>query len=467
MSGKTAILSVRIVTDAKAGKAGLDSYASGVDQLKGKLDRAAPAAAVVGYGLFRLAGDASDAAASLEQSAGAVESVFKSQSAAIEASAEQSAKAVGVAKTDYENMAAVFGAQLKNMGVSQDLLAGQTSNLIGLGADLSAQFGGSTSDAVEAISSLLRGERDPIERYGVSIKQATINAYLAAHGLDHLSGQALTNAQTQATLAILTQQTADAHGQFARETDTASHAQQVANAQWDDAQAKLGKGLLPLIVAGSDFLATFADWVGKNSGLALTLAGVVGGLAGGLLLMNGVLRAYEGGQAAATIAQWAFNAALDANPIGLVVIAVAALIAIIVLLVQNWDTVSKVAGDVWDNIIGWIKDAIGWLQEAADWVGRLFTGQLGSSAAGAGGGGAGGGADDGFDAPEGPTGGWPSFSAPFARGSGGDAVASVTNNYWTVNGAVDKQGTARTIRNLLTGTARTNGAVTVGSRVLS
>jgi hypothetical protein len=42
----------------------------------------------------------------------------------------------------------------------------------------------------------------------------------------------------------------------------------------------------------------------------------------------------------ATAAQWAFNAALTANPIGLVIVAIAALIAIIVLLAKNWDKVT-------------------------------------------------------------------------------------------------------------------------------
>lgn len=43
----------------------------------------------------------------------------------------------------------------------------------------------------------------------------------------------------------------------------------------------------------------------------------------------------------ATAAQWALNVAMSANPIGLVIIAIAALIAIVVLLVFHWDTVKK------------------------------------------------------------------------------------------------------------------------------
>src|SRR4029077_17622360 len=62
-------------------------------------------------------------------------------------------------------------------------LGPQTDDLINLGADLAATYGGTTSEAVSALSALLRGERDPIERYGVSLKQADVDAQLLATGI--------------------------------------------------------------------------------------------------------------------------------------------------------------------------------------------------------------------------------------------------------------------------------------------
>lgn len=50
------------------------------------------------------------------------------------------------------------------------------------------------------------------------------------------------------------------------------------------------------------------------------------------------LRAYNTMSKVATALQWAWNAALTANPIGLIVAAIVAIIAIIVLLVKHWDT---------------------------------------------------------------------------------------------------------------------------------
>lgn len=62
-----------------------------------------------------------------------------------------------------------------------------------------------------------------------------------------------------------------------------------------------------------------------------------------------------------TAAQWALNAAMSANPIGLIIIAIAALVAVGVLLWKNWDTVKRSAGDLWVNVktaFGGIGDAI-------------------------------------------------------------------------------------------------------------
>lgn len=67
--------------------------------------------------------------------------------------------------------------------------------------------------------------------------------------------------------------------------------------------------------------------------------------------------------AAVTIAQWAWNVAMMANPIGLIIIAVVALIAIIWAIVANWDTIKNALLVNWEftkakaaEVWGAIKD---------------------------------------------------------------------------------------------------------------
>ncbi|WP_297966661.1 phage tail tape measure protein [uncultured Anaerovibrio sp.] len=66
-----------------------------------------------------------------------------------------------------------------------------------------------------------------------------------------------------------------------------------------------------------------------------------------------------------TGAQWLLNAALNANPIGLVIIGIAALIAIIYVLKENWEIVVEYMTAMWESpiaaLVAFIAGPIGWL----------------------------------------------------------------------------------------------------------
>ena len=184
-------------------------------------------------------------ASNLEQSKGGLAAVFKKDTAELDKVAQGAAKNLGLSRNSYNELATVLGAGLQNKGLTD--YADKTQDLIGLGADLSAMYGGTASDAVSAISSLMRGEADPIERYGVTINETAISAELAAKGQDKLTGAALEQAKAQARVAILMRQTVDAQGAFGRESDTMAGKQQRAGAMWEDLKTKIGEGFLPTI----------------------------------------------------------------------------------------------------------------------------------------------------------------------------------------------------------------------------
>lgn len=393
--GKTAILSVRIVADAKGAKKGLDETADAASKLEDGLARAAAPAGIAVAAIGAIGSAAASSASELQQSQGAVESVFQDQAAAIIDASQRSAESVGLASSEYQNLSVVLGSQLKNMGTPMDEIAGKTDSLITLGADLAATFGGTTADAVSAVSSLLRGERDPIERYGVSIKQADINARLAAEGLDGLTGEAAKAAESQVTLALLSEQTAAAQGQFARETDSAAGSQQVANAKWEDARAALGERLLPIVTAMSGAMSAAAGFVTEHSGAVTVLAAVIGGVAAAILAANAAMAVYNGVQTAVRVAtgawtavQGVFNAVMAANPIMLVVVAITALVAGVVLAYNKCEWFRNLINSVWEVIKSGAQAAWGFIKPVVDvfwgvvdavktayqWVQDLFSG---------------------------------------------------------------------------------------------
>jgi hypothetical protein len=457
MAGRSAVLAIRIVSDASRASEGFDQAQNRAERFQAGLDRASVAAVGVIGAIGAVATAAYQSASELEQAGGAVESVFKGQAAAVNELARAAAQSVGLATSQYSNLAAVLGSQLMNLGVSQESVVGTTDQLIKLGADLAATYGGTTAEAVEALSALFRGEGDSMERYAVSINQAAVEAELAAQGLDKLEGSARTQAETQARLTLVMRQTADAQGAFAREAGTAAGQQARFAAELENASAALGAVLLPLVSQLAQALSGVATFASQNTGLFQGLAAAALGVAAAVLAVNGAIKVYQAAsavvgataaawrlvQAAATsaalqtgllwarilamyvaqtvasaataaaawvasaartvgalalqgaafvaqravmiagavatgvmtAAQWALNAALSANPIGIIIIAVVALVAAIVLAYNNCETfrsiVQAVAGAAvaaWNWIVDAVRALINWVGQVIDRV---------------------------------------------------------------------------------------------------
>ena len=73
-----------------------------------------------------------------------------------------------------------------------------------------------------------------------------------------------------------------------------------------------------------------------------------------------------------TAAQWALNAAMDANIIGLIILGITALIAAGVLLYKNWEPIKEFFSGLWDGIVSGFNAAIDWIIQkftaVVDWV---------------------------------------------------------------------------------------------------
>lgn len=234
---------------AAAGKSSGNAFGS---VFKGVIGPLLAAAGVVGFGAF--VGSAIKSAGALEQSIGAINSVFKGSATEMHGWAVGASTAVGMSRNEFNELGTLIGSQLKNAGMAMSDLGPKTNELIGLGADLASMFGGTSKDAVEAISSALKGERDPIEKYGVSLKQASIDAKAAELGFTKVGGALSAEANTAATLALIMEQTADAHGNFAKESTTYEGIMQRLKASWADITATIGGGFLPFASAAGSVL---------------------------------------------------------------------------------------------------------------------------------------------------------------------------------------------------------------------
>lgn len=92
----------------------------------------------------------------------------------------------------------------------------------------------------------------------------------------------------------------------------------------------------------------------------------------GQSLFNATMIAGRAVMGTMTLAQWALNAAMTANPIGLVIAGIAALIAVGVVLYNYWDEISAFFASMWESpgtaILIFLTGPVGWLIAAGVWI---------------------------------------------------------------------------------------------------
>ena len=92
---------------------------------------------------------------------------------------------------------------------------------------------------------------------------------------------------------------------------------------------------------GEGIKAAF-DWISQNWDWIQPFAIGIGIAVGAIILWTG--------------AQWLLNAALTANPIGLIIVAIGLLVGAIIWLVQNWDEVIAWIVEVWQGFVSWLGE---------------------------------------------------------------------------------------------------------------
>lgn len=91
----------------------------------------------------------------------------------------------------------------------------------------------------------------------------------------------------------------------------------------------------------------------KNGAVAVATGAKSAALGAAQLAMKAPMLAAAAITGVVTAAQWAWNLAMTANPIGLIILAIVALIGIIVALVMNWDSVVSFLTTVWEGFVSW------------------------------------------------------------------------------------------------------------------
>ena len=230
---------------ANAKLASLDEKAKGAAKSIGTL--AAGAGALAGTAVVMFLKNAVSAASDLNETVSKTGQVFgKSSLPALENFADGAAKSLGQSKQAALDAVSSFGVFGKSAGLAGADLVGFSTQLTQLASDMASFSNTTPEDAVMALSAALRGESEPIRRYGVLLDDATLRNTALRMGLIQTTTQALTPQQkVLAAHAEIMRQTADAQGDFARTSTGLANSQRILAAEWQNTQAQLGQALLP------------------------------------------------------------------------------------------------------------------------------------------------------------------------------------------------------------------------------
>lgn len=128
------------------------------------------------------------------------------------------------------------------------------------------------------------------------------------------------------------------------------------NAVWNDAKIAIGEyttAMEPYVAAGANSISVMANMKNAHDGYKLAMGGVktmLGLAENATMLTTAKTLILSGATGVASAAQWAWNAALNANPIGLVIVGVAALVGVVALCWNKFEGFRNVLFKGWEML---------------------------------------------------------------------------------------------------------------------
>lgn len=346
-----------IVRSKDQTKGGFSSAKGEAEGFKGSLKRVGETAA--GFLSANFIANAADriktfisgsitAASDLNETMSKTDAVFTTSAGGIHDWAKGAVDSMGLSRNAAETAAGQLGLIFTQMGSGSQAAAGMSEKWVQLASDIGSFNNADPTEVLDAMQGATRGEYDALQKYVPTISAATVeHAALAMSGKK--SADSLTaHDKLLAVQKIMFEQTTKAQGDFARTGDQNANSQKKASAAMENAQAALGKGLLPVMTLGAQVMERLGKIMSSHPGLIMAIAAVVGGV----LVAAFVAWAIAAGTAAvATLAA--------AAPILGIIAVVALLVAGALLLAKHWRT-------IWEAI----KKAVG---VAASFVGAQLS----------------------------------------------------------------------------------------------
>lgn len=209
----------------------------------------AAGAAIAGSKIVGFMGDAIGKASDLQEAISKTGVIFGPASKTIIDFSKTTATSLGQTQQQALDAASTFATFGKSAGLSGKALSDFAIQNTTLASDLASFHNASPEEAINAIGAALRGETEPMRRFGVMLDDASLRAEAMKQGLISTTKDALTPQQKAlAANALIMKQTKDAQGDFSRTSGGLANQQRILSAQWENFKTTLGTALLPIVL---------------------------------------------------------------------------------------------------------------------------------------------------------------------------------------------------------------------------
>ena len=332
-----------------------------------------------------LSGQFIESAANVNAETSAFEQTFGTLGDEASAAIGRVANESGILQTRLNTLGSKIYAFARSSGGDTTESMNLMERALKAAADSAAYYDTSVEQATETLQSFLKGNFANDAALGLSATETTRNA--AAMELFGQKYNDLSEIQKQETLLKMvedSQRLSGAMGQAAREADGWENVLGNLKETWRQFQANAGapflESLIPIIqkittafqgwinsVDWDTFTANITGFVDTVLDNGDTIISVIAGIATGFVAWNvasiiqgvvGAIKAFQAANEGATVAQAALNLVMNANPIGIVITAVAALAASVIALWHTNDDFRNAVISAWEKIKDTISDAV-------------------------------------------------------------------------------------------------------------
>lgn len=309
--------------------ADIQKAGSGFDKFSAGIQKASRTATIALAGVTVAAVDFAKAAARDEQAAAVFAKTLRNTTKATDSQIEatenwiaQQGKLLGVTDDQLRPSLGKLVTATKDVTKAQELAA--------LAMDISAARGLPLESVSQSLAKAYSGNFAALKKLVPGISEAAI-----ASG-DWAKVQAELNSVVGGAAA---ESAGTAAGQF-----------QIMTVQMDEAKEAIGAGLLPIFQEFLPYIQKMTEYVQNNTDQIIKIIKAIASFAAIIKILSAVVKTY-------TVLQSILNIVLTANPIGLIVVGIAAFVAILVLAYKKSETFKNIV-DAWFEVLKTVANFI-------------------------------------------------------------------------------------------------------------